>query len=108
MFFNYYKEKIERISLFDSLMENSGSLVDEKSMRYFVYDIMPNELDAYIHKISEAMYMGGLDRWPVIKRVYQALTTGGMPTGWIGTPFEEDGDPFECMQLFFIRDEADA
>ncbi|ASJ71954.1 hypothetical protein IMCC3135_09285 [Granulosicoccus antarcticus IMCC3135] len=108
VFFDYFKRKVEEISLFDYFMEHARVNVDEDQMRFFVNSVIPNEMDAYLLKISDAMYMGGLDRWPVAKRVYQALTTGGMPTGWIGTPFDDGGDPFECMQLFFISDEADA
>ncbi len=108
VFFEYYKRKVEEISLFDYFMNRSPSTVDRDQMHFFVNSIIPNELDAYLLKVLEAIYMGGLDRWPVAKRLYQGLTTGGLPTGWIGTPFEDGGDPFECMQLFFISDETDA
>ena len=101
----YLDKKIEKIALYDSLMKNAAPVADEGAMRNFVYDIIPNEIEAYLDKVSEAMYMGGLERWPVVNRLYQALATGGLPTGWVGTSFDDGGDPYECMQLFFIRGE---
>jgi len=60
---DYIKRKI---ALYDNLLTTVGKPLDEESLRYFVYDSIPNELSAYINKIAETMYMGGFGRWPVV------------------------------------------
>lgn len=63
---DYIKRKIEGIALYDNLLNTVGKPLDEESLRYFVYAIIPNELSAYINKIAETLYMGGFGRWPVV------------------------------------------
>ena len=91
----FEKNSVEQFLLLKSKEQGANG---EEAI-FIIKDVFPNNISAYLEYLVQAAYYGGINKFPVFERIYEAFTTGGVPCGWVGKLPENGGNPKECIQL---------